>query len=84
MFKYNGSGRQFNSILNKNIATKAKREKKRNNQTRTQDVIKFGLKCLRLRNFQPLTIKIEPIHYKTNFYTCRIWSLIKMGCQAYQ
>jgi hypothetical protein len=38
-----GSGGQFNSILNNNIATKAKREKKRKYQTRTQDIIEFGL-----------------------------------------
>jgi hypothetical protein len=40
MFKYNGSGIQFNSILNKKITTKAKRE----DQTKPQDVMEFGLK----------------------------------------
>jgi hypothetical protein len=34
------------------------REKK--DQTRTQDVTKFGLKCLRLWDPQPLTIEVEP------------------------
>jgi hypothetical protein len=43
MFKYNGSERQFNLILNKNIATKAKRVKKQTNQIKTQDVTKFDL-----------------------------------------
>jgi hypothetical protein len=45
MFKYNSSGRQFNSIFNKNIATKSKREKKRNDK-KTQDITEFDLKCL--------------------------------------
>jgi hypothetical protein len=51
---------QFNS--HKNIAIKEMREKKRKDQTRTQDVTEFGLKCLRLRNSQPLTIEIESKH----------------------
>jgi hypothetical protein len=49
---------QFNS--HKDIAIKEIREKKRKDQTRTQDVTEFSLKYLRLRNSQPLTIKVEP------------------------
>jgi hypothetical protein len=53
---------QFNS--HKNIAIKEMREKKRKkkSQTRTQDVTKFSLKCLRLRDSQPLTIEAKPKH----------------------
>jgi hypothetical protein len=48
----------FNS--HKNIAIKEMREKKRKDQIRTQDVTEFGLKCLRIRDSQPLTIEVEP------------------------
>jgi hypothetical protein len=48
----------FNS--HKNIAIKEIREKKRKDQIRTQDVTEFGLKCLRIRDSQPLTIEVEP------------------------
>jgi hypothetical protein len=51
---------QFNS--HKNIVIKETREKKRNDQTITQDVMKFGLQCLCLRDSQPLTIEVEPKH----------------------
>jgi hypothetical protein len=34
------------------------------NQTRTQDVTEFSLKCLRLRDSQPLTIEVEPKYKK--------------------
>jgi hypothetical protein len=60
VFMCNDSERQFNS--HKNIAIKEMRENKRKNQTRTQDVTEFGLKCLRLRYFKPLTIEVEPKH----------------------
>jgi hypothetical protein len=63
MFKFNGAednSIQFNS--HKNIAIKAKRENKRKDQIRTQDVTKFDLQCLRLRDSQPLTIEVEPKH----------------------
>jgi hypothetical protein len=36
------------------------REKKIKDQTKTQDVAEFGLKYLRLRDSQPLTIEVEP------------------------
>jgi very-short-patch-repair endonuclease len=36
------------------------REKK--DQTRIQDITEFGLKYLRFRNSQPLTIEVEPKH----------------------
>jgi hypothetical protein len=42
MFKCNGSGIQFNS--HKNITIKEMWKKERKDQTRTQDVMKFGLK----------------------------------------
>jgi hypothetical protein len=51
---------QFN--FHKNIAIKETREKKRRDQTRTQDVMKFDLQCLRLRDSQPLTIEVQPKH----------------------
>jgi hypothetical protein len=51
---------QFNS--HKNIAIKETREKKRKDQIRTQDITKFGLQCLCLRDSQPLTIEVEPKH----------------------
>jgi very-short-patch-repair endonuclease len=35
------------------------REKKKKDQTRTQNVTEFGLKCLRLWDPQPLTIEVE-------------------------
>jgi hypothetical protein len=49
---------QFNS--HKNISIKE--TKKKEDQIRTQDVTKFGLQCLRLRDPQPLTIEIQPKH----------------------
>jgi hypothetical protein len=49
---------QFNS--HKNIVIKETREK--NDQIRIQDVTEFGLQCIRLRDSQPLTIKVEPKH----------------------
>jgi hypothetical protein len=48
---------QFNS--HKNIAIKETREKKRNDQTRTHNVTKFGLQYLRLWDSQPLIIEVE-------------------------
>jgi hypothetical protein len=39
---------RFNS--HKNITIKEMRENKRKDQTRTQDITEFGLKCLRLRD----------------------------------
>jgi hypothetical protein len=51
---------RFNS--HKNIVNKEMRENKRKDQTRIQDVAEFDLKCLRLRDSQPLTIEIEPKH----------------------
>jgi hypothetical protein len=51
---------RFNS--HKNIAIKKMRENKRIDQIRIQDVTKFSLKCLHLRNSQPLTIEIESKH----------------------
>jgi hypothetical protein len=51
---------RFNS--HKNIVNKEMRENKRKDQTRIQDVTEFDLKCLRLRDSQPLTIEIEPKH----------------------
>jgi hypothetical protein len=51
---------RFNS--HKNIVIKEMTEKKRKYQTRTQDVTEFGLKCLRLRDSRPITIKVEPKH----------------------
>jgi hypothetical protein len=53
---------RFNS--HKNIAIKEMRENKRKDQTRTQDVTEFGLNCLRLRDYQPPTIQVEPKHKK--------------------
>jgi hypothetical protein len=50
---------QFNS--HKKLAIEEMREKKKN-QTRTQDVTEFGLKCLRLGDFQSLTMEVEPKH----------------------
>jgi hypothetical protein len=50
----------FNS--HKNIAIKEMREKKRKDQKRTQDVTEFSLKCLRIRDSQPLTTEVEPKH----------------------
>jgi hypothetical protein len=48
---------QFN--YHKNIKIKETREKKRKDQIRTQDVTEFGLQCLRLSDYQPLTIEVE-------------------------
>jgi hypothetical protein len=65
VFKCNGGGRQFNSIQfnsQKNIAIKEMREKKRKDQTRTQDVTEFGLQYLLLRGSQPLTIEVNLKH----------------------
>jgi hypothetical protein len=50
----------FNS--HENIAIKEMREKKKKDQTRTQYVTEFSLKCLRLRDSQPLTIEVESKH----------------------
>jgi hypothetical protein len=36
--------------------------RKKKDQIRTQDVIEFGLKCLRFQDSQPLTIEVEPKH----------------------
>jgi hypothetical protein len=47
---------RFNS--HKNIVIKLNEGKK--DQTRTQDVTKFSLQCLRLWNSQSLTIDVEP------------------------
>jgi hypothetical protein len=47
--------------FHKNIAIKEMREKKeRKDQIKTQDVMEFGLKCLRFRDSQPLIIEVEP------------------------
>jgi hypothetical protein len=63
VFKCNGSGRQFDSIqFSEEYGNRRNEKKKRKDQTRTQDVMKFGLKCLRLRDSQPLTIEVEPKH----------------------
>jgi hypothetical protein len=51
---------QFNS--HKNIAIKETRENKRKDQTKTQDIMEFGLQCLRLRDSPPLIIEVEPKH----------------------
>jgi hypothetical protein len=51
---------RFNS--HKNIAIKEMREKKRKDQIITQNLMEFGLKCLRLRDSQSLTIEVEPKH----------------------
>jgi hypothetical protein len=51
---------RFNS--HKNIAIKEMREKKKIDQTRTQNVTEFGLKCLCLRDSQPLKFEIKPKH----------------------
>jgi hypothetical protein len=48
--------------FHKNIVIKEIREKKRKNQIRTRDVMKFGLQCLRLRDSQPLTIEVMSKH----------------------
>jgi hypothetical protein len=60
VFKCNDSGRQFNSIQFSQKYSNQRNERKKKDQTRTQDVTEFGLKCLCLRNFQPLTIEVEP------------------------
>jgi hypothetical protein len=52
----------------KNIAIKEIRENKRKDQTKTQDITKFGLKCLHLRDSQSPTIEVEP-NTKNQFYT---------------
>jgi hypothetical protein len=44
------------------MAIKKIREKKRKDQTRTQDVTKFGLKIPTSPDTQPSTIKVEPKH----------------------
>jgi hypothetical protein len=60
------------------------REKKRKYQTRTQDVTEFGLKCIRLRNYQPLTIEVELKHYKIVLHLYNLVPYTQMGCQTYQ
>jgi hypothetical protein len=45
--------------FHKSIAIKEIREKKRKDQTRTQDVMKFGLKYLRRWESQPPIIEVE-------------------------
>jgi hypothetical protein len=56
---------RFNS--HKNIAIEEMREKKRKNQTRTQDVMEFGLKMSTSQDPQPPTIEIESKHLKNSF-----------------
>jgi hypothetical protein len=51
---------QFNS--HKKIIIKKIRENKRKHQTKIQDITKFGLQYLHLRDSQHLIIEIKPKH----------------------
>jgi hypothetical protein len=62
VFKYNGSERQFNlfQFSQEYSNQRNERKKRRKDQIKTQDVMEFGLKCLRFRDSQPLIIEVEP------------------------
>jgi hypothetical protein len=61
VFKCNGSRRK-NILIQFSQEYSNLRNEKKKDQIRTQDVIEFGLKCLRFQDSQPLTIEVEPKH----------------------
>jgi hypothetical protein len=86
MFKCNGSGIQFKSIqlLQEYNNQRNMIKEKTKDKTRTQDVTEFGFNnayVFGTLNLQQLRLSR---YIKKSFYTCRTWSLIKMGCQTYR
>jgi hypothetical protein len=86
MFKYNGSIIQFKSIqFSQEYSNQINmRKKKSKDKTRTQDVTEFGFNNAYVSG----TLNLQQLRLsrciKNGFYTCRIWSLTKMGCQTYR
>jgi hypothetical protein len=85
VFKCNGSGIQFNSIqFSQEYNNQKIWGKKRKDQTRTQDVMEFGLKM-------PTSPELSTSNnwgwaetLKNNFTLVELGPYIKMDCQAYR